>query len=250
MIRGVEALRLRKKRKGNPVIGAVIKVIIIMFFIYMICTGFFVFPVQVGSESMNPVLKTGDRIIASPLLYGPGVPFFSFRFTGIQKPARGDLVLVIPPYYEKPGFFGQVFEPVLRFFTLQKKTIIKDADNRDLSEFSIKRIIGLPGDTIRMQKFAAYIKPKDSIDFIHEYDLIEQSYTYIVNQEYFPDNWLETFPFSGTIDEITLQPGEYFVLGDNRTQSNDSTAWGPLPFSRVAGKIIFQYWPIKRFGIP
>jgi signal peptidase I len=55
-------------------------------------------------------------------------------------------------------------------------------------------------------------------------------------------------PFSGDGEEITLREGEYFVLGDNRPESSDSRSWGPLPSSRIVGKVIFRYWPPHSLG--
>ena len=101
-----------------------------------------------------------------------------------------------------------------------------------------------------MEHFIVYIKPQGVSDFIKENELIDSQYKFLIDNDFFPDKWQDTFPFSGNMEEITLQPDEYFVLGDNRTESNDSYSWGPLDFSRISGKIIFQYWPFDRFGIP
>ncbi|MBN2444595.1 MAG: signal peptidase I [Spirochaetales bacterium] len=249
MIRGVETMRLRKKRKKNPFISGILKIIILTFFISIIVNQFLISPIRITSVSMFPAFGAGDIVMTSPLTYGPKIPFMSLRLKGLHEPERGDIVAVTPPFYSNNHFFAMMIESVIRFFSFQTASLIKDPDGKRISKYSIKRIIGLPGDSIKMKNFAAYIKPRDSIDFIIERDLIKRDYTIFINQDYFPDNWQDTFPFSGNMETITLQPDEYFVLGDNRTESNDSYSWGPLPFSRVAGKIIFQYWPFKRFGI-
>lgn len=199
---------------------------------------------------MSPGIGAGDIVIVCPLVYGPEIPFFSSRIQGINNPERGDIIAIRPFIYKNDNFFTIVLEPVVRFFTLQKKSLIRDVDDKRISEYSVKRIIGLPGDTVKMERFVAYIKPAGTQDFIQERELIKKSYISSVEDNYFPDRWRDIFPFSGNMEEITLQPDEYFVLGDNRSVSNDSYAWGGLDFSRISGKIIFRYWPFKRFGIP
>lgn len=250
MIRGVEAISIRKKKKKNRIVSTIVKTIFLTFLLYVTITYFLVYPVSINSESMSPGIGQGDKLIICPLLYGPKIPFFSVRIKGIIEPERGDIVAITPPFYTN-NLFTVISEPVVRFFTLQKKTLVQDVDGKRLSEYSVKRIIGIPGDTVKMERFTAYIKPGGAQDFIQEKDLIEKNYTSSVESNYFPDRWRDIFPFSGNMEEIVLQPGEYFVLGDNRSVSNDSYTWGgALDFSRISGKIIFRYWPFKGFGIP
>jgi signal peptidase I len=117
-----------------------------------------------------------------------------------------------------------------------------------MSEYMVKRIIGIPGDMVMMKNFTAYIKPPGSSDFVKEDTLIKETYTIAVEKNYFIKGWDKHLPFSGTMEVIYLDEDQYFVLGDNRTASNDSRSWGPLSFFRISGKIIFRYWPFNRFG--
>ena len=59
-----------------------------------------------------------------------------------------------------------------------------------------------------------------------------------------PEGWKDTYPLSGSLAPLALQPGEYFILGDNRALSNDSRSWGPISEERILGKAVFKYWPI------
>jgi signal peptidase I len=251
MIHGVEAISLRKKKKKHRVVSTIIKILFFTFLLYLIVTHFFVFPVSIDSESMVPGVGGGDIVLACPLLYGPEIPFFSSRIRGITTPGRGDIVAVTPPFYKNDNVFIYSIDPVVRFFTLQKASLVRDVDNKRLSEYSVKRIIGLPGDTVKMERFIAYIKPAGTESFVQEKELIGKPYTCSFEDDYFPERWRDIFPFSGNMEEITLQLDEYFVLGDNRSVSNDSYTWGgAVNFSRIIGKIIFRYWPLKKFGIP
>ena len=113
---------------------------------------------------------------------------------------------------------------------------------------SVKRVVGLPGDTIRMSGFMAYIRPPDAEDFFEETSLIEEPYTVLIDKDYLVEGWENDFPFTGNMEEIVLGEHQYFVLGDNRTVSSDSRSWGALPLSRITGKCFFRYWPFNAFG--
>jgi signal peptidase I len=251
MIHGVEAVSLRKKKKKYKFVSILLKIVFFTFLFYLLITHFLVFPLRVKSGSMLPGIGAGDVIIVCPLIYGPHIPFFSTHIQGIEKPERGDIVAVSPPYYGNDHFFLRVFDPVVRFFTLQKISLVRDVDDKRVSQYSVKRIIGLPGDTVKMERFIPYIKPRGAGDFIHESEIIEVSYTSTVENDYFPGRWRDIFPFSGNMEKTILGENEYFLLGDNRSLSSDSYTWGgAVEFSRISGKIILRYWPLQKFGIP
>jgi signal peptidase I len=246
-IQGVEVYFRRKKRKYTFITG-IIKVILLLVIFYLIITHFFITSFEVESISMSPAFQKGDKVFSSPLLYGPPIPFMTERITGIQKPQRGDIVIITPPYYPRDNIFVRIFEPFLRFFSFQKASFINSPDGRRMSEYTVKRIIGIPGDVVMMKHFIAYIKRPGSSDFVKEDTFIKRNNTITVNQQYFIPGWDDRLPFSGNVDAVILDENQYFVLGDNRTSSNDSRSWGTLHFSRIAGKIILRYWPFNRFG--
>lgn len=95
---------------------------------------------------------------------------------------------------------------------------------RDTSKDFIKRIIGLPGETIKVADGSVYINSKK----------LNEPYLHNVNTD-------------GSL-ELTLSDKEYFVLGDNRPVSSDSRIWGTLPRSDIVGKVLIQLWPPSNFG--
>lgn len=100
------------------------------------------------------------------------------------------------------------------------------------SEFFIKRIIGLPGETIKIQNSAVIIENKANPQ---GFVLDESSY-------------LKNVPAMGQ-EAITLKEGEFFVLGDNRSASFDSRRWGALPRSDIIGKVWIKAWPVSQAGL-
>lgn len=98
--------------------------------------------------------------------------------------------------------------------------VLKESDN---NETIIKRIIGLPGDKIKIRNNKIYVNNK----------IIEDKYAYGQTSDY---------------DEITLGEDEYFVLGDNRLISKDSRYFGAIKKDDIKGKVIFRLFPISSIG--
>jgi signal peptidase I len=100
------------------------------------------------------------------------------------------------------------------------------------SEFFIKRIIGLPGETIKIQNSTIIIENKANPQGIV---LDEGSY-------------LKNVPSMGQ-ETVTLKQDEFFVLGDNRSASFDSRRWGSLPRNDIIGKVWIKAWPVAQAGL-
>ena len=98
----------------------------------------------------------------------------------------------------------------------------------------IKRVIGLPGETVKIEDGQVYIKTKDGSEFRL---LSEELPGVSVTPECRNDGQWE------------IQKGQYFVLGDNRDESSDSSVWGTVPRKNFIGKTWLRYWPLSRFGL-
>jgi signal peptidase I len=96
---------------------------------------------------------------------------------------------------------------------------------RDPSRDFVKRVVGLPGDEMEIRGGIAHVNGVP----------LEEPYV--------------TFPDGSEVGVILLEDGEYYVLGDNRINSNDSRAWGPVPEENIVGKVWFVYWPISSWNI-
>ncbi|MEO1147416.1 MAG: signal peptidase I [Cyanobacteria bacterium J06638_22] len=143
----------------------------------------------IPSGSMLPTLEINDRLIVEKV---------SYHF---NDPQRGDIV---------------VFSPTDRL----------RADNPDLRDAFIKRIIGLPGETVEITGGQVFINGES----------IQENY---IPAEYAPDyEW----------GPEMVPDGEYLVLGDNRNNSYDSHFWGYVPERNIIGRAVIRFWPPQRVG--
>ena len=88
----------------------------------------------------------------------------------------------------------------------------------------IKRVIGLPGETVEIKSGKVYI---NDCELTESYEMEKPNYIY---------------------GPIIVPENSYFVLGDNQNNSLDSHYWGVLPKENIVGKALFRYWPLERFG--
>jgi signal peptidase I len=233
-------------RLGRGFLFPLLKILTIAFLLYLVITRMFVVSFRVDSGSMRPTLEKQDRLLVSPLIYGGRFPFFKGRLPPLRAPARGDIVVVTSPAYVPPSFPLSAVEPVVRFLSLQRGSVARDHTGHLQPQYLVKRVIGVPGDTIRMSEYLAYIKPAGASAFSAEEELIGDRYT--VQVAPLPEGWSEDLPFTGSLPEVTLKEGQYFLLGDNRPDSSDSRSWGLASGQKILGKVFYRYWPFGRSG--
>ncbi len=249
MLRGYESYSFKqdKKHTRSPLI-TVIRLVIILLVLYVIVTEVLLVSERVATDSMAPTILSHERIFASPVAYAVLLPFFRQRILETGIPKRGDIVLIEPPYLMQETVVQRVLNSFARFFTLQRWPFFKERMSREGGVYLVKRIIGIPGDTIVVKQHVAYIKPANQTKFYRESELVP--FEYEVKVDAIAENWPEALPFSGTTDELELSEAEYFVLGDNRSSSSDSRSWGPIRQDNIVAKVIFRYWPLNKLGSP
>ena len=96
----------------------------------------------------------------------------------------------------------------------------------DRSKSYIKRVIGLPGDTVQIEHGTVFVNGEP------------------LDEPYVPDGYRD----SQSIPSTTVTTDHYFVLGDHRSSSNDSRAWGTVGRKDIYGKAVFVYWPLDKMG--
>lgn len=96
----------------------------------------------------------------------------------------------------------------------------------DRSKSYIKRVIGLPGDTVQIENGTVYVNGER------------------LDEPYVPDEYRDR----QSMPAVTVTSDHYFVLGDHRSSSNDSRAWGTVDRRDIYGKAVFVYWPLDKMG--
>jgi signal peptidase I len=117
-----------------------------------------------------------------------------------------------------------------RFESPQRGDVIVFRYPLDPSVFYIKRIIGLPGETVAIENGVVSITEPDGDSFT-------------LNEPYIS---AEDATYNET---VTLAPGDYFMMGDNRPNSSDSRVWGPLPAKDIVGRVFLRLLPLSRASI-
>lgn len=199
----------------NTILFVIVMVIIIRFFFGEIR--------WIPSGSMHPTLIEGDRIV---------VERYSRFFT---SPKRGDIMIFYPPSTQ---------------LTYKPMDILKRLTGiycRDIAY--IKRVVGMPGDKIEIKQEpngASYVYINDKkyeenyIQSIYEYPACpNQNDLDILNSSYHKNHIMKCGPFQ-------LGKKEYFMMGDNRGNSQDSRYWGVLKEDRFIGRAVAVFWPINR----
>ncbi|HEX7017814.1 MAG TPA: signal peptidase I [Patescibacteria group bacterium] len=95
----------------------------------------------------------------------------------------------------------------------------------------IKRILAIPGETVEIKNNQVYVNGQ------------------AIEESYIPDEFETKAGLFTQNRVITLGPDEYFAVGDNRSHSSDSRAWGPIHRSDIVGKAFFRYWPVTNAGL-
>jgi signal peptidase I len=212
-----------------------------LYIFYNLLSSFFFSLRALENDAMQPGLRAGDRFVFSSFAFFPLLPETDF----FSRPpfSRGNIVLVEPGEKEKKGFPLLILNGLVRFFTAQRVSLPGMEE-----PVYIKRVIGLPGDELTMTNFVFRVKPSgDSYSFT-EFELSGILYEPAIPHA--PALWDESIPFSGNMDRIVLGGDECFVISDDRSNTNDSRTWGPVPLDRITGKALFRCWPLTRIGAP
>jgi signal peptidase I len=208
--------------------------------VYWVLSAFVLSAVALENETMLPGCRPGDRfIVISQALYKMPLPGKDPEALPYE---RGNIVLIDESLGEKHGFFLRTMDYFARFFTAQRRR----AGNA-WGRAYIKRVAALPGDEISMTNFILEVKPLGQPYSLTEYEMSGQSYDLQIPQT--SPLWDESLPFSNSMENRRLGNGEYFVLSDNRANTNDSRTWGPVRENIIAGRLVFRYWPLSRIGL-
>jgi signal peptidase I len=211
----------KSKKRSKSATSSIIELALIIAVALGLALGiqaFIVKPYRIPSGSMEPTLSVGQRVLVNRI----GMDF--------SDPHVGEIVVFHPPRDAEQ----QVCGPVPHVIKIGGAACAEPEPVRSGVNF-IKRIVGGPGDEIYISEGHVYRRAPGTTTFKRESD------SYIkpcaASQEC-------NFP-----TPIKVPPGHWFMMGDNRGESDDSRFWGPVPTGWIIGGAFATYWPIDKIGI-
>lgn len=240
---------LYRQDRSRKRVRRLVLIVVQLFLVYFLVTGLFVRSYLVESGAMHPTLRAGERVLATPLSYGARLPMADLRLPGIGEPQRGDLVLVEPPYYRPANLLLRIASPLVGFVTGQRVQLAEGTGDAWRRPLVLKRIVGLPGDTIRFTDYAAYLRPGGADAYLPE-GAVNARARYEITIEQSPAAYRSGDPFGGNSEERLLGENEYFVASDHRSASLDSRHWGTVSRESLHSRVLLRYYPLNRIGRP
>lgn len=219
------------KKDYEKKVLSVVSVFITVFIVINLILSFLIFPLKIKSVSMSSEIEKDSVLLFSPVF---------------KKIKRGDVVLLKELSEEKGSFFKRSINLFVTFFTARQISL-DNLNNLMGNNSLVRRVVGLPGDTIYMRDYVVYIKPRGEDFFLTEFELIENPYN--VNITAAPSMWDSGLGVSGSFDEMVLGNSEYFVLGDYRNSTVDSRMWGPVKNNVIKAKALLCYFPFSKVSL-
>ena len=183
-------------------------------------------PPQTTTPGPEPSQGSGLNALhswARDLFFSFIVLFFIILF--LYQPVKVEGGSMEPSLEDQERIF--INKLVYHWESIERDDIIVFRYPRDPHKSFIKRVIGLPGDRIRISYGRLYVNGRQ------------------VEEPYVPLQ----FEDSRSYPETVIPPDAYFVLGDHRSMSNDSRDFGPVPRNYIYGKAVFGYWPMDKMGV-
>lgn len=188
-----KAIAVKNKSQIREWIESIVIALILALFIRT----FVVQAFKIPSGSMEPTLLIGDHLLVNKFLFGTKIPFTDINLLPIREPKRGDVIVFTYPV--------------------------------DPSKDFIKRVIGLPGDSVEIKNKKIYINSNP----------IDDPHAHFAENMILPKGSGEPRDNFGP---ATVPPDSLFVMGDNRDRSYDSRFWGFVKKSEIKGKAFIIYW--------
>ncbi|MCU1309632.1 MAG: Peptidase signal peptidase [Candidatus Angelobacter sp.] len=178
---------------------------------------------QPPDNKPNPSKLFALRAWMRDLIISLGISVFFIIF--LYQPVKVEGTSMLPGLEDQERIFINKF--VYRWEAITRGDIVVFRYPRDTSKSYIKRVIAVSGDRVIIDKGRVYVNGK------------------LLQETYVPAAYIDF----RSIPEIIVPEGEFFVLGDHRSMSNDSRDFGPVDESYITGKAVFIYWPMEKLGL-
>ena len=214
-------MTIRKPKRSKSAVGSIVELIVIVAVALGLALGiqaFIVKPYRIPSGSMEPTLAVGQRVLVDRI----GMHF--------SEPSVGEIAVFHPPKEAQKEACGPT-PHIVKY----GGAACAEPEPVESSVNFIKRVVAGPGDEIYVKEGHVYRKAAGKRTFVREHD------PYIRECGAIPEC---NFP-----TPIKIPAGHWFMMGDNRGESDDSRFWGPVPTGWIIGEAVATYWPPDRIGI-
>src|SRR5260370_38132455 len=174
-----------------------------------------------GSSAAHS-LRYEIRVWTRDLLIAIGLALVIIVF--LYQPVKVEGTSMAPLLSDQERIFINKF--VYRFEPIERGDVVVLWYPLDRSKAFMKRVVGLPGETVEIRQGALYVDGKN------------------IPEPYVPSQYEDLSDFG----PVTVKPDSYFVMGDHRISSNDSRVFGPVESKYIYGRAVFAYWPVDHFG--
>jgi signal peptidase I len=144
----------------------------------------------------------------------------------IYQPVKVEGTSMMPGLTDQERIFINKFTYRFGLGSIERGDTVVFEFPQDTSKSYIKRVIGLPGDRVRIERGQVFVNDQPLQE-----DYVEADFRDEVSRP-----------------ELLVDPDEYYVLGDHRNSSSDSRVWGTVPRKYIYGKAVFCYWPLNKMG--
>ena len=211
----------RTTREGQTTLSEYLESLLVTVILALFGTSFVVQAFKIPSQSMEKTLLVGDHLLVNKFVFGGRGAWYD-KYLPYRPLERGDIIVFKFPYQDHPHF--------------------------------VKRVIGLPGDRLKVVDQQVFVNGKPLYEpyVVHDsaagYDPLNYSFPPIGNQLFVSlvqPEWAHEIRKYIQGDELVVPPGKYFAMGDNRDHSLDSRYWGFVDRDAIMGRPFLIYWSIE-----
>lgn len=188
----------------------------VAFVLFLVVRTFLVEAFKIPTSSMERTLLAGDFLLVNKAVYGAEVPATGLRLPALEEPQRGDVIVFHPPHEPRKNY--------------------------------VKRIVGVPGDTLRMERKVLFVNGR-ALDEPYARHLDRRGDVVHPGMKWQAPHLLSSLhasdryrPSRDNWGPLVIPPDRYFVLGDNRDNSEDSRYWGFVNRKAIRGRPLFVYY--------
>ncbi|HSJ24979.1 MAG TPA: signal peptidase I [Longimicrobiales bacterium] len=194
-----------------------IKSFLIAFGLFLVIRSFVVEAFRIPTGSMENTLLVGDFLLVNKAVFGASIPGAAARLPALAEPRRGDVVVFVPPHEAGKNY--------------------------------VKRLVGMPGDTLAMVGKTLYLngilQDEPAVRHSDPHDIVAPGMVWQCELAGLPAGRDACRPTRDNWGPIVVPDGHYFMLGDNRDDSEDSRYWGFVPRAALKGRPLFIYYSFE-----